>query len=153
MQDNAHDPSAELAQWAEQGHQNAVGIADMLGVSQPDYERDVLNLMGPLQDYVNRLPLDEFEQSDWVTLHADLASYLADVMIQRHYAQWVKVEDNSKSRGFRYMLRVAAVDGSAHDLDPYDLVMEEFRNLPIQVARLIANAEVTAGVVKLMRDE
>ena len=55
----------------------------MLDVPEAGYESDPLLLAGPLQSYVSRLPLAEFEEEDWRTLHNDLACHLADLLIRR----------------------------------------------------------------------
>ncbi|GAA2713108.1 MULTISPECIES: hypothetical protein [Streptomyces] len=142
----------DLAGWAEGAHRNGVEIARMLGVPDGAYADDPLNLLPALQNYVSRLPLQEFEQSDWVTLHSDLTSYLADVLIRRREARWEAVVDSSAPWGFRYVVGATGLDGQRHQVEPYAVVMEEFRNLPIEITRMIANAEVALGVTRLMTD-
>ncbi|GAU70574.1 Syd protein [Streptomyces sp. NBRC 110611] len=39
---------------------NVLGIADILNVPAEQYEQDALILIGPLQDYVSQLLLDDF---------------------------------------------------------------------------------------------
>ncbi|MFI7094855.1 hypothetical protein [Streptomyces lydicus] len=146
----ADQARANLEQWAQDAHENVLGIADMLNVPSEQYEQDALILIGPLQDYVSKLPLDEFEQDDWVTLHNDLASYVADVGIREHGASWKVLDDETAPRGFRYVIEGTAPDGEASYVDPFDVVMEEFGNLPIQIARMLANAEVTIGANPLI---
>ncbi|WP_399087877.1 hypothetical protein ACGH2B_12095 [Streptomyces sp. BBFR2] len=145
----ADQARADLEQWAQEAHENVLGIADMLNVPAEQYEQDVLILIGPLQDYVSRLPLDEFEQDDWVTLHSDLAAYVADVGIHEHGASWKVRDDETSPSGFRYVIEGAALDGETSSVDPFDVVMEEFGNLPIQIARMLANAEVAIGANSL----
>lgn len=99
---------------------------------------------------MSRLPLDEFEPDDWVTLHNDLAAYVADVGIREHGASWKVLDDETSPRGFRYVIQGAARDGEAGYVAPFDVVMEEFGNLPIQIARMLANAEVTIGANPLL---
>ncbi|MEV4433421.1 hypothetical protein [Streptomyces sp. NPDC049585] len=142
----------DLAGWAEGAHRNAVELARMLGVPDDAYAADPLNLLPALQHYVSRLPLQEFEQSDWVTLHSDLTSYLADVLIRCREAWWEAVADPSAPRGFRYVVEAVGLDGQRHQVEPYAVVMEEFRHLPIEITRMIANAEVTLGVTRLVTD-
>ncbi|MDB1090320.1 hypothetical protein PJ985_22475 [Streptomyces sp. ACA25] len=144
---------AALNEWSEKSQQNAAGIADMLGVPQEAYAADPLSLLAALQNYVSSLPLNEFEQSDWYTLHSDLASCLADILIRRRGAEWNVVQDSTTARGYRYVLQARGQDGSTHRVDPYDVVMEEFQNLPIEITRMIGNAEVTLGVTRLRTDE
>ncbi|MER6307911.1 hypothetical protein [Streptomyces sp. NPDC001657] len=141
----ADQARANLERWAQDAHENMLGIADMLNVPAEQYEQDALILIGPLQGYVSRLPLDEFEPDDWVTLHNDLAAYVADVGIREHGASWQALDDETSPRGFRYVIQGVAHDGEAGYAEPFDVVMEEFGNLPIQIARMLANAEVTIG--------
>ncbi|MFE7612103.1 hypothetical protein [Streptomyces celluloflavus] len=55
------------------------------------------------------------------------------------------LKEESSPRGFRYVIEGTAHDGVAGYVDPFGLVMEEFENLSIQIARMLANAEVTIG--------
>ncbi|MBP8539111.1 hypothetical protein [Streptomyces sp. MK37H] len=133
--------AAEALAWTEGAHRNAIGLATMLGVAPERYAEDPLALMPGLQNYVDRLPLGEFEQSDWITLHTDLTSYLGDVLVRRHGAAWKKAADPSSPVGYRYLIEAEGLDGAPHRVEPYDVVMEEFRHLPIAIARMLANAE------------
>ncbi|GHJ27151.1 hypothetical protein TPA0910_15840 [Streptomyces hygroscopicus subsp. sporocinereus] len=138
--------AAEVLEWADGAHRNAVGLASMLGVAPERYADDALALMPGLQHYVDRLPLGEFEQSDWITLHTDLTSYLGDVLVRRHGAAWKKVDDQSSPAGYRYLIEAEALDGKTRRVEPYDVVMEEFQHLPIDVGRMLANAEAVLGL-------
>ncbi|WP_431781532.1 hypothetical protein [Streptomyces chumphonensis] len=138
-----------LAEWAEGARKNAAAVAGMLDVSDQAHREDPLAALAALQDYVSRLPLSEFEQSDWFTLHSDLVSFLADVLIRRRGAQWNVKADPSVRRGYRYVLQATGLDGAERQIDPYDVVEEEFRHLPIEITRMIANAEVALAVVRI----
>ncbi|MFF3976471.1 hypothetical protein [Streptomyces sp. NPDC001828] len=137
------DPQSALRQWAEGGQQNVLELADMLGIPYQTYTHDPLSLIPALQNYVSRLPLGDFEQSDWATLHSDLTSYLADVLIRRHRATWQVVDDPSGVVAFRYVVEARGLDGNVYRVDPADVVMVEFRELPIEIVRMLANAELT----------
>jgi hypothetical protein len=132
--------SAEAQEWAEGAHRNTVGLASTLGLAPEQYAEDPLRLLPGLQNYVDRLPLGEFEQSDWIALHTDLTAFLGDLLVRRSSASWVKVDDPSSPTGFRYFVEAKGLDGKAHRVEPYDVVMEEFENLPIEIGRMIANA-------------
>jgi hypothetical protein len=125
----------------------------MLGVPSHVYTEDPLSLIPALQNYVSRLPLNEFEQSDWVTLHSHLASYLADVLIRRHNATWKAVEDPAGALRFRYVIEAQGLDGNAHRVDPADVVMVEFRELPVEIIRMLANAELTLHLSQRIENE
>ncbi|MFE7395818.1 hypothetical protein [Streptomyces sp. NPDC057557] len=144
MMQNA--PKAEVLEWAEGAHRNAVDLAAMFGVTPKQYSEDPLTALPGFQNYVDRLPLGEFEQSDWITLHTDLTSYLGDLLVLRHRAAWRKVADQNSPVGYRYVIEADGLDGHAHRVEPYDVVMEEFENLPIEIGRMVANAEAVLHV-------
>nr|WP_282548269.1 hypothetical protein [Streptomyces rochei] len=135
--------ASDLQEWVEGERRNVIGMADVLGVSSDTYARDRLSLVPALQYYVSRAPLDEFEQSDWITLHADLMSYVADYLIQKHGASWRVVDDPAAPRGYRFVIEAAGRDGQTRRVDPFDVVGREFGNLPIDVTRMLAGAELT----------
>ncbi|MDK0521070.1 hypothetical protein [Streptomyces sp. ML-6] len=137
---------AEVSEWAEGAHRNAVSLAAMFGLTSERYSKDPLVLLPGIQNYVDRLPLDEFEQSDWITLHTDLTSYLGDFLVLQHGAAWRKLADQSSPIGYRYVIEAEGLDGCAYSVEPYDVVMEEFENLPIEIGRMIANAEAVLHV-------
>ncbi|MFH8220263.1 hypothetical protein ACH4C2_13375 [Streptomyces sp. NPDC018057] len=142
MQNQTPDGSAsEVEAWTEGAHRNASGLASSLGVSPDRYAEDPLLAVPGLQSYVERLPLNEFEQSDWIGLHTDLTSFLGDLLVRRYPAHWVKAEDPNSPMGYRYMVEAKGLDGRSHRVEPYDVVMEEFHHLPIEIVRMIANAE------------
>ncbi|MYW13561.1 hypothetical protein GT034_35205 [Streptomyces sp. SID2563] len=122
-------------------HRHAVGIAQMLGLSEQRYAEDPLILLPGLQNYVDRLPLAEFEQSDWITLHTDLTAYLGDLMVLRHAATWVDTEDSTSPAGYRWFIEATGLDEIRYRVEPYDVAMEEFEHPPIEIGRMIANAE------------
>ncbi|MFE2966816.1 hypothetical protein ACFXKC_24710 [Streptomyces sp. NPDC059340] len=139
----ASAPDPNLERWIEEGRRTIIDIADMLGVPPDAYTRDPLSLIPALQNYVSRLPLGQFEQSDWVTLHSDLLSYVADFLVQRHGARWDVVDDSTTPRGYRYVIEAQGLDGEIRRIDPADVVMTEFDNLPIEITRMLASAELT----------
>ncbi|MET7717597.1 hypothetical protein [Streptomyces sp. NPDC005407] len=69
MQNNTSGGSAaDVSNWAEGSRRNAAHLAAMVGVTQEQFEADPLAALPGL---------DEFEQSDWITLHTDLVSFSA----------------------------------------------------------------------------
>ncbi|MFJ9443748.1 hypothetical protein ACIRRH_18010 [Kitasatospora sp. NPDC101235] len=146
--DSAASARADLARWAEDARENAADLAEVLGVDAADYAADPLVALPALEDYVSRLPLDEFESEDWFGLHGDLAVYLADVLVRRHDAEWQVVSDSEAPRGFRYLLFARALDGVVRGVDPYDVALDEIQHLPIEVIRMLAHAETALGLTK-----
>ncbi|MFD5128993.1 hypothetical protein [Streptomyces olindensis] len=154
MQDQTpNGAAAELQEWTEGAHRNAAGLASTLGVAPERYADDPLLLLPGLQSYVDRLPLGEFEQSDWIGLHTDLTSYLGDLLVRRHRARWVKQDDSTSPAGYRFFVEAQGLDGKTHRVEPYDVVMEEFENLPIEIGRMIANAEAVLNLTPQVDEE
>ncbi|MFF1460395.1 hypothetical protein [Streptomyces sp. NPDC058330] len=144
--ENPQQAPPAVSEWAEGAHLNAIELASMLGVASHLYEEDPLAILPGLQNYVNRLPLGEFEQSDWITLHTDLTSYLGDLLVRRHEASWVKENDSTSPTGYRFTIEAEGMNKKTYRVEPYDVVMEEFEHLPIEIGRMIANAEVVLHV-------
>ncbi|WP_256725594.1 hypothetical protein [Streptomyces sp. IMTB 2501] len=154
MQNKTPDNSAdEVLEWAEGAHRNAAGLASVLGMPPEHYDEDPLGLLPGLQNYVDRLPLGEFEQSDWIRLHTDLTSYLGDLLVRRRGAAWTKVDDMNSPVGYRYFVEATGLDGKRYRVEPYDVVMEEFENLPIEIGRMIANAEAVLHLTPVVDEE
>jgi len=124
----------------------------MLGVSPEVYTCDPMSLIPALQNYVSRAPLGEFEQSDWITLHSDLMSYVADYLIQKHGARWNIAQDSTTPRGYRYVIEATGRDGQTRRIDPADVVMKEFSSLPVDITRMLASAELTLRLASQAAD-
>ncbi|KPI34157.1 hypothetical protein OV450_6068 [Actinobacteria bacterium OV450] len=133
----------DLRGWTEEGHRNIVDVADMLGIAPERYNNDPTSLVPALQEYVSRAPLREFEQSDWITLHSDLMSYVADYLIQKHGARWTVAHAPEAPHGYRFVVEATGCDGITRRIDPADAVRKEFTNLPIDIVRMLASAELT----------
>ncbi|MDX2936501.1 hypothetical protein [Streptomyces ipomoeae] len=138
---NVNEP--DLEEWIEERRRNAIDIADMLGVPPETYTRNPMSVVPALDDYVSRAPLDEFEESDWITLHLDLVSFVADFLIQTYGARWLLVDDPASPAGYRYVIEATGRDGVTRRVDPIDIVSKEFTNRPIEIVRLLASSELT----------
>ncbi|MFF2013324.1 hypothetical protein ACFVWY_30265 [Streptomyces sp. NPDC058195] len=137
---------ADLLEWADGAHRNAMALAAMFGLTPDQYSEDPLVLLLGFQGYVKRLPFEEFEQSDWIALHADMTSYLGDLLVLRHGARWKKIPDQISLVGYRYVVEARGLDGRTRHVEPYDVAMEEFENPPIEIGRMVANAEAVLCV-------
>jgi len=111
-----------------------------------------MSLIPALQSYVSRAPLGEFEQSDWITLHSDLMSYVADYLIQKHGARWNIAQDPTTPRGYRYVIEATGRDGQTRRIDPADVVMKEFSSLPVDITRMLASSELTLRLASQAAD-
>jgi hypothetical protein len=144
---SAEDP-ADVATWASDCRRNFQGLLDMLGVSSQQVAADPFTVVPYLQAYLSELPLSQFERDDWVALHSDLATILAEYMIAKHGAQWVVRDAPRSPRGYRYVLQVNGPLTGDGIVDPFEVVAQEFRTPPIEVIRMLAAAELTAGVTR-----
>ncbi|MGW0668206.1 hypothetical protein [Streptomyces sp. NPDC002746] len=145
------DPASDISEWSAGARDRAAGVTEIIGVTTDQYAEDPLTLIPGLQKYVDRLPLSDFEQSDWIALHTDLTAYLGDLMVRRHNATWVKVSDSSSPTGYRYLIEATGIDGATYHAEPYDVAMEEFERLPIKITRMVANTEAVLHVTPDIR--
>ncbi|WP_082772020.1 hypothetical protein [Actinoplanes sp. TFC3] len=132
-----------LATWSEEHRNNYDSVVEVTHAPFGDAERDPATVIPYLQQYVDELPLDEFEDEDWFTLHNDLVSFVARLQAVRRNAIWQIREDTNAPRGYRYVLVAADAQDTVHFVDPYDVVALEFQQDQIDVVRLAATIEAT----------
>ncbi|MFF4571325.1 hypothetical protein [Streptomyces sp. NPDC001410] len=101
-----------------------------------------MSVIPALDDYVSRAPLDEFGESDWITPHVDLVSFLADFLIQRYGARWTLVDDPEGPFAYHYAIEATGFDEQTHRIDPFNIVKMEFSARPIEIVRMLAIAEL-----------
>jgi hypothetical protein len=140
---------AGLAGFAEELSGNFESVAKVVGAPVAAAERDPLSVLPFLQVWVSEMPLDEFEEEDWATLHADLVSFLAKVMSVKYGATWVVRESPTSPRGYRYVLRATDARGAAREVDPFEVVAQELQRRPIEVARMLAATELSLGAAPI----
>jgi len=140
---------AGLAEFAQEISGNFESVADVVGAPVAVAERDPLSVLPFLQAYVSEMPLDEFEEEDWATLHADLVSFLVKVMSVKYGATWAVRESPNSPRGYRYVLRATDARGATHEVDPFEVVAQEFQRRPIEVARMLAATELSLGAAPI----
>ena len=144
--DNAR---AGLAEWSAGSRDNFHAVTEVVGAPSGGADRDPISILSYLQRYINELPLDEFEESDWVTLHTDIVSFLAMAMAVERRASWQVRDAPDSTRGYRYVLSAFDAQGNTHDVDPFEVVAQELQHRPIEVARILANAEVSLGAPRI----
>jgi len=140
---------AGLGEFAQELWRNFDSVAAVVGAPAEQAERDPLSVIPYLQAYLSSLPLDEFETEDWATLHADLVSFLARVMTERYGASWQVREAPNSPRGYRYVLRTTDARGTSHEVDPFEVVAQEFQRRPLEVARMLAATELSLGAQRV----
>jgi hypothetical protein len=146
--EDAAAAQAELSTWASDCRRNFQELIQMLGAPAQQVAADPFTIVPYLQSYLSELPLSQFERDDWVTLHSDLATILAEYMISKHGARWVVRDAPRAPRGFRYVLQADRRLTGDGIVDPFEVVAQEFRTPPIEVIRMLAAAELTAGVTR-----
>lgn len=97
-----------------------------------------------LDRFVSGQNYDSFDYDDWLWLLTILAAYVAQVLIVNYRAHWELRTDN---RGPNYMLVMTGLDGQDQAGSPMDVVYDDFQQRPPVVMRMLATAELTAGVV------
>jgi hypothetical protein len=121
-------------------------MAEELGAPVEVVESDPLRLLGLWDDFLLRLPLDEFDDDDWFWLQSQLAAFIAYVLIKNNGAHWDVVEDNSTASGFRYVVKVIGWDEHEHEVDVLELARDGLRYRPPVLTRMMGDAEVAAGI-------
>ena len=146
------DPNAAragLADFAQEMARNFESVAKVVEAPLAEADRDPLSVLPYLQVYISQMPLDEFETEDWATLHADVVSFLAKVMTVRYGASWQIRDAPDSPRGYRYVLRATDARGASHEVDPFEVVAQEFQRRPIDVARMLASTELSLGAARV----
>jgi hypothetical protein len=146
------DPNAAragLADFAQEMARNFESVAKVVEAPLAEADRDPLSVLPYLQVYISQMPLDEFETEDWATLHADVVSFLAKVMTVRYGATWQIRDAPDSPRGYRYVLRATDARGASHEVDPFEVVAQEFQRRPIDVARMLASTELSLGAARV----
>ncbi|MEV6491971.1 hypothetical protein AB0M20_25645 [Actinoplanes sp. NPDC051633] len=138
-----------LPDWAADLRDNFDSVIEVVGAPPGEADSDPVSVLPYLQSYINELPLEEFENSDWATLHTDIVSFLARVMAVDRRATWQVREAPNSPRGYRYVLRATDAQGNAHDVDPFEVVAQEFQRRPIDVARMVADTELSLGATPI----
>jgi len=146
------DPNAAragLADFAQEMARNFESVAKVVEAPLAEADRDPLSVLPYLQVYISQMPLDEFETEDWATLHADVVSFLVKVMTVRYGATWQIRDAPDSPRGYRYVLRATDARGASHEVDPFEVVAQEFQRRPIDVARMLASTELSLGAARV----
>lgn len=137
---------AGLAEWASGGNESVYSMAAEFGASRESVEADPLSILPRWNDFISRLPLDEFDDDDWFWLQSQVAAYLAFVLIRVHGGRWDVVPDEASPDRFVYVVAVTGWDGRERNVDLLDLVYLDLAERPPVVTRMLGNAEVAAGV-------
>lgn len=142
--DGADVRHVSLAEWIADHRDNYDAVVEVTGAPFGDAERDPMTVIPYLQRYLDQMPLDEFEKSDWITLQNDCVSFLARFMAVSRGATWAARPTPDTPYGYRYVLVTTDAQGVVHFVDPYLVVALEFQDPDeIDVVHMIATVEAT----------
>jgi len=127
-------------------------MADELGVPAEIVRSNPLRLLEFWDDFLLRLPLEDFDDDDWFWLQSQIAAFISYAFIANHDARWKVVGDTSIRSGFKYVLGVTGWDGQQHEFDVLKLVYNGLQQRPPAVTQMIADAEVAATVTATEED-
>ncbi|SUD49360.1 Uncharacterised protein [Nocardia otitidiscaviarum] len=140
-----------LSQWSSDCLANAAEMSDILGADADDYVRDPVTAFGAWQTYVDDLPFEELEHSDWVTLRTDLVSYLADILVRKFGAEWDVIADDLAPRGFRYVIVVRDEHSRIRSVDLFVLVNQMVASAGSELLSVLSAALRQLGIAAILR--
>ncbi|MFE3758143.1 hypothetical protein ACFXO9_27890 [Nocardia tengchongensis] len=126
-------------------------MSEILGADMDDYARDPLTAVGYWQNYLDRLPFEEFEAGDWNGLQTDLVSYLADILIRGFDGEWQVIADDASPRGYWYVVAVPDDQRQVRCLDPFGFVAERVGGASIDLLRMLSEAIAQLGITTILR--
>ncbi|RKS71844.1 hypothetical protein BZB76_4654 [Actinomadura pelletieri DSM 43383] len=141
--DRLTEARAGLGEWAREGRDAALSMAEELGVPARDVEEDPLVLLGPWDGFLSSLPLGEFDDDDRSWLRTQIAAFIALVLLSEHGGRWDVVAADD---GPRYVVTVTGGDGRERHVDPLEVAREGLRRDEPVVLHMLGDAEALAGV-------
>ncbi|MFF2555525.1 hypothetical protein ACFVUS_31275 [Nocardia sp. NPDC058058] len=121
-----------------------------LGADEHDYTTDPLSAFPVWQNYLDRLPFEEFEHSDWITLKTDVIAYLFTVLSCRFGCEWQVFADETAPSGYRYLV-VAGEELDGIRLDLFRLVVHELDRGETQLLPILSQALSQLGIPAILR--
>jgi hypothetical protein len=135
---------AGVQAWWSRSERLLADLAEALGAPVDECRREPSVLLPYLQAYVSRLPLEALDDG----LLAQLAAYVARWMIVSFGGDWRVVEVPGTRRELRYVVEVTNPLGERRWVDPFAVAVHELRHPPVEVARMLANAEAVTGMAR-----
>jgi hypothetical protein len=136
----------DLGEWEQGSVESVFSMAEEFGVPNEIVKTDPLKLLGFWDDFLLRLPLDEFDDDDRFWLQSQIAAFISYALIKVHGGHWDVITDRSVPNGFKYVTKVTGWDHQEHNVDVLELAYEGLRHRPPVVTRMMGEAEVAAGV-------
>ena len=115
-----------------------------LGGDVRAFERDPMTFQETLDDFVSRIPPADMTEDERVWLHAQLANFLAEVLICRCGGRWEPAASRSAVGG--YVVAVPGRDGVVRRVDPFRVVDQELHPVPQRIPRMLERALQAASV-------
>lgn len=144
--DRMDQARAGLADWSAEFEQYFIQLAATLGAPVEQCRRDPVRLIPYVEVFLSDLPLDELDQDDQVVLKSRMVACIAQLLITERGARGDVQEDPAVPPGFRYVLRPPDPRSGRSWVDPFAVVINEFRERPIEITRMLATAERAIGV-------
>jgi hypothetical protein len=115
------------------------GLVEQFGGGEAalQFDNDPLSAVGVLDGYVQRLPLDEFEAQDWITLHTDLSAFVTVVLLQTYGGACRARLDDALPTGWELVVDVVGSDAQQRVIAPMSLVYEYLVPVPQRIPRLM----------------
>lgn len=135
----------DVATWEQQRREALSGLLEALEIDESELGDDPLALLPVLNQFVEYQDYDSMSEDDFFLLNTFLSAYVAEVLIRKHGATWRVRHD---SRGPNYMLVVRGYDGEEHEVSPGDVVYFDFKDMPPDLTRMLATAELTAKIYR-----
>lgn len=138
------DHTGDLTEWETQRQRFLAALITLLEAESVDLDADPTALVPTIDEFVAAQDYSEIDQDDWLWLHTALAAYVAEVLIRKYDARW---ERRTDGRGPNYLLVAEIGDGTDHAVSPMDVVHDGLQQTPPAITRMIATAELAAGLV------
>jgi hypothetical protein len=81
----------DMATWESQGRAAIRDMIDALGGDLDAFQHDPLSALPLMDDFVLRMPWQQFEEDDWVWIHAQLVAFVAEVLQHHHDGVWKRL--------------------------------------------------------------
>ncbi|ORT57135.1 hypothetical protein BKD26_26415 [Streptomyces sp. CB03238] len=115
-------------------------MINALGGDSEAFSRDPLSALPLLDDFVLRMPWQQFEEDDWVWIHAQLVAFVAEVLKHHYAGVWKALPAPATPTGWIPVIEVLGKDQQLRHVVPMSLVHDELHPVPQRVPRLIERA-------------
>lgn len=136
-----------VAEFAREASVSAVYFAGILGISEEIFKEDPLIALSAWEDYIDRLPLEEFEASDWSTLRTDIVAFFAEILTRRFDVSWKMIENDASNMGYHYVLARKDERGNLLAVNPFEYVVEQTNFWPFSLSAIFVKLEIELQLI------